>query len=135
MYDKTYQAKVWPVLIAELSEHIAPVFSGRLSYKVAGSLSTFPFGIYQSQDGGGKNNDYINQNGWQGQITFRCLDVTESGAWNAALNVATALQTITNPAYDFSVDISNPIEFPVERLTQGSVYTAGLVVLFGIYPK
>lgn len=134
-YDKVYQAKVWPVIIAELAEHVAPVFSGRLSYKVASSLSVLPVGVYQSQDGGGVNDDRIGQNGWQGLITIRCIDTTLSGAWNKALDVANAAIAITNPTYDISVDISKPIEFPVEKLTQGSVYTAGLVVTLGIYPK
>jgi hypothetical protein len=134
-YDKTFQARIWPIIITELEEHIAPVFSGRLSYKVPVSLSQFPVGVYQSQDGGGKNDDHISHNGWTGEITFRCIDTTLSGAWNKALEVADALEDITNASYDISVDIDRPIELPVEKLTQGSVYTAGLVVLFGIYPK
>jgi hypothetical protein len=134
-YDKTFQAKVWPVIIALLSESIAPVFNGRLSQNVPASLSQFPVGVYQSQDGGGKNNDTIGQNGWVGSVTFRCIDTTISGAWNKALEVAQALQTVTSATYDISVDINNPINFPVEKLTQGSIYTAGLVVVFGVYPK
>lgn len=135
MYDKTYQAKVWPIIIAELSEHIAPIFNNRFSFGIAASLSTFPLGVYQSQDGGGKNDDHIGQNGWLGQITIRSIDTTLSGAWNKALAVASGLQNISNPAYNISIDVSNPIQFPVEKLTQGNIYTAGLVVLFGIYPK
>lgn len=134
-YDKTYQAKVWPIIIAEMSEHIASVFNGRLSENVPTSLTQYPVGVYQSQDGGGKNADYIGQNGWEGQITIRSIDTTISGASNKALEVAEALLTIINDSYDISVDISKPIKFPVEKLTQGSVYTAGLVVTMGIYPK
>lgn len=134
-YDKTFQAKVWPIIIAELSLHIAPVFNGRLSHKVPSSLSQFPVGVYQSQDGGGQNDDHVGMNGWIGDITFRCIDTTISGAWNKALEVATALQNVNNATYDISVFINDPIEFPVEKLTTGSVYTAGLVVSFGIYPK
>ncbi len=134
-YDKTFQARVWPIIIAEMAEHIAPVFNGRLSHKVASTLSQFPVGVFQSQDGGGSNNDYIGQNGWIGQITIRCIDTTLSGAWDKALSVADALQTITNPDYNISIDITRPIEFPIEKLTVGSVYTAGLVIAMGIYNK
>lgn len=134
-YDKTFQVKVWPIIIAEMSEHIAPVFNGRLSHKVPSSLSQFPVGVYQSQDGGGQNDDHIGHNGWVGDITFRCIDTTLSGAWDKALDVAIALQDVENSTYDISVHINDPIEFPVEKLTQGSVYTAGLVVTMGIYPK
>lgn len=134
-YDSVFQARVWPIIIAELSEHVASVFNGRLSHKVPASLSQFPVGVYQSQDGGGQNNDTIGMNGWVGQITFRSIDTTISGAWNKALDVAEALLTIDNASYDISVDVSRPIEFPVEKLTQGSIYTAGIVATLGIYPK
>lgn len=134
-YDKPYQAKVWPVIIALMSNHVAHVFDGRLSENVPSSLSQFPVGVYQSQDGGGKNDDYISMNGWLGQITVRCIDTTISGAWNKALEVAQAVLTISSGTYDISVDISRPIKFPVEKLTQGSIYTAGLVVTMGIYKK
>lgn len=134
-YDKLFQAKVWPIITDLLETTIGPVFDGRLYSKVATSLNTFPYGVYQSQDGGGKNDDYIGQNGWLGQVTVRSIDVTYLGAWQRALEVATALQTITHDDYDISVDITNPIEFPIERLTIGSVYTAGLIIVMGIYPK
>lgn len=135
MYDKTFQAKVWPIIIDLMQTYIAPVFNGRLSAKVAVSLTTFPIGIYQSQDGGGKNDDHIGHNGWQGTVTIRCVDTSLDGAWAKALEVAEALQNMTHADYDISVDLNNPIEFPVEKLTQGSIYTAGLVISMGVYPK
>lgn len=134
-YDKTYQAKVWPIIIAELTEHVAPIFDNRFSFGIPASLSNFPVGVYQSQDGGGKNDDYVGMNGWLGDVTIRCIDTTLSGAWNKALEVASGVQNITNLLYDISVDTSRPIQFPVERLTQGSIYTAGIVVTMGIYKK
>lgn len=134
-YDKTFQAKVWPVIIDLLEASIMTVFDGRLYSKVATSLNTFPYGVYQSQDGGGKNDDYIDQNGWLGQVTIRSVDLTHEGAWDKALEVAVALQTATSADYDISIDILNPIDFPIERLTIGSVYTAGLLITMGIYPK
>jgi len=135
MYDKTFQAKVWPIIIDLMQTFIAPVFNGRLSAKVAVSLSTFPVGVYQSQDAGGKRDDYIGQNGWNGLVTIRCIDTSLDGAWTKALEVAEALQSMTHAEYDISVDVDSPIEFPVEKLTQGSIYTAGLVISMGIYPK
>lgn len=134
-YDNVFQVKVWPIIIAELSEHIAPVFNGRFSHKIPISLSQFPVGVFQSQDGGGKNDDTIGHNGWVGDITFRSIDTTLSGAWNKALEVGNALLTISNPSYDISIQISRPIEFPIEKLTQGSIYTAGIVASVGVYPK
>lgn len=136
MYDKTFQARVWPVIISLLDEYIAPLYDGRLSKNVAISLATFPFGIYQSQDAGGKNNDFIGHNGWTGDVTIRSIDATLSGAWSKALDVANALSSgVVHATYDISLEISRPIEFPVEKLTTGSVYTAGIIVSMGIYPK
>lgn len=134
-YDKLFQAKVWPIIISELEQHVAPVFGGRLSHKVAASLSQLPVGVYQSQDNGGSNDDHIDQNGWSGFVTIRAMDTTLSGAWNKALEAAQALQNISNASYDISVAIDRPIELPVEKLTVGSIYTAGLVISMGVYPK
>lgn len=135
MYDTAFQAKVWPVIISAMSTHIAPVYDGKLSKDVALSLSAFPYGIYQSQDGGGKNDDYIGQNGWTGLITVRSIDTTQSGAWHKALLVAQALPTIDDPIYDIQTTIKEPISLPVEKLTDTSVYTAGLIIEFKINIK
>lgn len=136
MYDKTFQARVWPIIMDLMDDTIAPVFDGKLAYKVPISLTDFPNGVYQSQDGGGKNDDYINQNGWQGFVTIRSIDTTLSGAWNKALQVATVLSSgVIHPNYDITAEVNRPIELPIEKITAGSIYTAGLIVLFGIYPK
>ncbi len=133
--DNIFQAKVWPTISALFDDVIKPVFSGRLYADVAPSLNTFPLGVYQSQDGGGRNDNHIGYNGWRGMVTIRCIDITLSGAYNKAIEVATALQSITSAVYDIDIDIDRPIKFPVEKLTQGSIYTSGLVINMGIYPK
>ena len=136
MYDTTFQAKVWPVLISAFNEYIAPVFNGRLSYKVAASLTPLPVGIYQSQDNGGKSDDYIGMNGWEGLVTIRCLDTTISGAWGKALEVAEQLPNMDHVQYDINTLIVRPIELPVEKLSNvGNVYTAGLIVSIIVHPK
>lgn len=135
MYDTTFQAKVWPVVIRVMNTYIAPVFNGRLSDSIAVALTEFPYGIYQSQDAGGKNDDYIDQNGWLGQIAIRCIDLSNDNAWVLALNVATALATIDDAVYSVKAHIIAPLKLPVEKITQGSVYTAGLLIEFSIKPK
>jgi hypothetical protein len=135
-YDKTFQAKVWPVITSVLTDYIAPVYSGRLAFNVPASLTIFPNAVYQSQDGGGKNDDYIGVNGWNGFITIRSIDLTLSGAWNKALQVANVLSSgVTHANYDISIDIHKPQAFPVEKITSGNVYTAGLILLVEIHPK
>lgn len=135
MYDTTFQAKVWPVIISVMSIYVAPVYNGKLSKDVAIAKSEFPYGIYQAQDNGGKNNDFIGQNGWVGLVTIRNIDTTLSGAWHNALLVAQALQTINDPNYSITAKIDRPISLPVEKLNDVSVYTAGLIVEFSINPK
>lgn len=135
MIDNVLPARVWPILISLMEQFVAPVFSGRLSKDVAGSIDTFPRGVYQSQDAGGKNDNYIGQNGWKGEVTIRAMDITQSGAYNKAQQAASAALGFTHSSYDISVTIDRPITFPVEKITQGSVYTAGIVLALGIQIK
>jgi len=135
MYDETFQAHVWPVIISLMDQYVAPVYSGRVSRNVPASLTTFPVGVYQSADGGGKNDDMIGQNGWKGFITFRSIDLTQSGAMNRLLQVAAVLPTIVHSGYAVSFHIDRPQEFPIEKITTSSVYTSALVLSVGIYPK
>lgn len=134
-YDRTFQAKVWPVIVSLMEIHISPAFSGRLASDVPGSLTQFPVGVYQSQDAGGKNDDYISQNGWRGLVTIRSIDTTQSGAMNHALAAASGVLNFTHATYNIDFIISRPIRFPVEKLTQSSIYTAGIIIDLGIYPK
>jgi len=135
MYDKIFQAKVWPIIKEVMDTYIAPVFDGKLSKDISPSLSDFPRGVYQSQDGGGSNNDYISMNGWKGLVTIRCIDLTLTGANAKLLEVAQALPTITHASYSIDVHIREPRSFPVEKVTQGSVYTSAVVLDIAIYPK
>lgn len=134
-YDKTFQAKVWPIIKEVMDTYIAPVFDGRLARDVSPPLTAFPRGVYQSQDGGGSNEDYISMNGWNGLVTIRCMDLTSTGADAKVLEVAQALQTITHATYSIDIHIQSPRTFPVEKITQGSVYTSALVLDITIHIK
>jgi hypothetical protein len=137
-YDPIFQARVIPILITVFDQYLAPVFDDRMYMSInpnAGKTLTFPYCIFQSQDDGGLNEDRIDQNGWNGLITFRSIDTTISGAMNKLLELAEQLQYITTSGYAIQIHPQKPKWFPVERLTQGNVYTMGLVVLFSIYPE
>jgi len=134
-FDPVFQARVWPIIISLMEQYVSPVFDGRLSKDIAGSLTSFPRGIYQSQDAGGKNDNYVGQHGWKGMVTIRALDITQSGAWDKALDAAIAARTMTHVSYDIGVSIDHPIPFPVEKLTQSSIYTAAIVLDMSIHPK
>lgn len=136
MYDKTFQAKVWPVITSILTEYVAPVYDGRLSFNVPISLTDFPNAVYQSADGGGKNDDYINQNGWTGLVTIRSIDVTLSGAWNHLQQAMGVLASgVVHDDYVVSINADRPQTFPIDKITRGTIYTAGVIIAMGIYPK
>lgn len=134
-YDQSFQTRVWPIIISLMETYVSPVFDGRLSKDVAVSLTQFPVGVYQSQDAGGKNDDFISHNGWSGLVTIRSIDITQSGAMNNLTAAAQAFLTAVHPNYDLLIKLNRPITFPVEKLTTSSIYTAGVVIDLGIYPK
>lgn len=138
-YDTSFQAKVFPVLMTAFETYLAEVYDGRLYASVPPATPEFPLGVYQSQDGGGLNADFINTNGWTGLITFRSIDITLDGAWdniNLLADRFAGLIASGVPGYSISVKPEHPQWFPVEKTTEyGSVYTAGLIVSFSVYKE
>lgn len=133
-YDTTFIAKIFPALQDAFDTCLSAIYSGRLYAIVKTGSPEFPYCVYQSQDGGGVRADYINQNGWNGLITFRSIDTTLSGAWNKSLQLLQALPAISGAVPGFSIDYiaEKPQWFPVEKLSTGYVYTAGIIVNFTI---
>lgn len=129
-YDTAFIAKVFPMLAEAFDTTLSSIFGGRLYESVGPAKPTFPECIYQSQDGGGKRDDYIGQNGWQGLITFRSIDTTLSGARNNTIQLLDALPSLTASGYSILTIPEKPQWFPVETLSTGRVYTAGVVVRF-----
>lgn len=133
--DKAFFAKVLPALDLAFDTYLSPIFSGRLYSLVAPTNSELPRAVYQSQDAGGFQENKIGSNAWVGQITFRVMSMSKAEAWNKAIALAEALPTLQHNDYDISADIVNPQWFPVEKITTGNVYTAGIIVEIGVYPK
>lgn len=136
-YDTSFQAKVFPVLMTAFETYLADVFAGRLYASVAPATPVFPLGVYQSQDGGGQRQDYINQNGWQGLITFRSLATSLSAAWDNIILLSDRLVGLSASGvsgYTISYQPDHAQWFPVEKTTDyGNIYTAGLIVSFSVY--
>jgi hypothetical protein len=132
-YDVNFQVKVFPALTAAFDEYLAPIYSGRLFTNVPGKTPTYPVCVYQSQDRGGRRADTIERNGWNGLITFRSIDLTQSGAWNKALELSEALPLLTASGFIIEYMPEHPMWMPVENITAGNIYTAALVVQFLIY--
>lgn len=127
MYDPAFQAKVLPVLAAAFDDAFSDVTDGRVYFLIATPLHQYPAIIYQSQDAGGRNNDNIGENGWRGLITFRCLDITLSGAFNTCIQLADRFPTVTHSGYSISMKASSPQVLPTERTTKHTIYTSALI--------
>jgi hypothetical protein len=111
---------------------IGPIFDGRLYATVAPPQPTYPLCIYQSQDNGGIKFDTFSRNGWRGFITFRSIDTTLSGAWNKVLELVNAIPAVVASGYLIEYMPNHPQWFPVERVTQGNLYTAAIIVEFQV---
>lgn len=134
MYDSSFQAKVFPVLKTAFDTYLSGVFDGRLYMGVPPSNPTFPCGVFQSQDRGGVNADKINQNGWEGLITFRSIDISASTADANLIALCNLLPTmVLASGYSMTFRASHPQWFPIEKKDGVSVYTSGLIVEFNVY--
>lgn len=134
-YDEQFQAKVFPLLMEAFDDNLGTIYNNRLYAIVAPPIPTFPCCVYQSQDGGGRNDDAIGQNGWEGLITFRSIDTTLSGAWNKALELSQSFPNVTVSGYLISMKIEHPQWFPVERKSDSNIYTAGIIVNVKVCPQ
>jgi len=138
-YDSTFQAQVFPALMTAFEDYLADVFDGRLYAFVAPATPTLPLGVYQSQDGGGRRTDFINQNGWSGLITFRSIATSLASAWDNILALSARLDGLTASGvagYTIQAIPDHPQAFPIEKTTEyGTLYTAALIVSFSIYKE
>lgn len=132
-YDESFQAKVFTVLVDAFEDYLAPVYDGRMYAFVAPGTSPYPKCVYQSQDGGGRENDTIGANGWRGTILFRTIHTTLSGAMNKTIELSNVLPTLAHANYSLSTRVRNPFPLPVEKINNESVYTFGIAVEIEIH--
>jgi len=132
-YDYAFQAKVLQALDKGLAACLGPVFQNRVYSMVAPPNATFPLLVYQQQDLYGNRNDYMDKNGWSGLMTFRCIDVTLSGARNKLIEASNAIQTITQSGYLFQITLRAPQQFPVEKNSTTNYYTSAILADVEVY--
>lgn len=140
MVDRALAVKAFPILMAFFDQYASPLFDGRVySLIYSKNPATYPYCLYQSQDGGGTTSNRIDSSSWTGLITFRCVDQDSKRAWDSALALTTLL---TSQEYTFAVGTSTytiigeaerPQWFPVEKLSTGNVYTAAIIIRFSIF--
>lgn len=131
--DETFQASIFPVLVEAFDVHLSSVYSGKMYAFTASPTSTFPKCVYQSQDGGGKSNDFIDANGWKGLITFRSIHTTLSGAMYKLKELSSLFSTVTVSGYTLSIRSRNPLPLPVEKYNGEDLYTIALVAEIEIH--
>ncbi len=132
-YDINFQAKVFPVLMSAFDTYLSNVFDDRLYNQTAPPQTAFPVCIYQSQDGGGKADDKINLNGWRGNILFRSVDMSLSGAWDKLEELTEQLPLVMASGYEISLRPLHSVWFPIDKTSTKNIYTAAIVVEVGVY--
>jgi hypothetical protein len=137
-YDRAFIAKVIDIFETVVDEEFAFVYDDRM-YAITNTSSeyVFPYCIYQSQDGGGKLEDYVGQNGWNGLMTFRSIDITKSGAMNKLIELANVIATNSGIfhklGYSVGIELDKPQLFPIEQSSEHTIYTIGIVTLVRVY--
>ncbi len=141
-YQVTFPAQVWQI-VSHAMTTVEYLFDSRVYDTVPMQNTAYPCLVYQSQDLGGKNEPTIGLNGWNGFVTFRAIDYSLSGAYNllalacADLANSVSVSGIITLSGTFGVQFTpdKPIPFPVEQLTEGLLYQAGVLVVVNIRPE
>lgn len=142
-YQQSFIAQVWP-MITRAMETVEPIYEGRVYSIVPPRNTTFPVLTYYSQDLGGKNDDTIGNNGWNGVITLKSIATDQDTAFDL---LATALHQLATTdivlsglitlsgEFNIQFEQSKPITFPLEKLTGITLYQAGVLVTVYIKPN
>jgi hypothetical protein len=140
MYDPLLYANIWKFIARSLSG-IMPTYSGRVYYQVAPVNSVFPVLVYQPVVNQSYANLMLNDSYWEGLITFRSMANTFSEAQDRLAEVITEIST-TKTITVSGVHVPHSVRycvyevpsFPVERLTDGYIYTAAVTMETYIFP-
>ena len=140
MYDPLLYANIWKFIARSLSG-IMPTYSGRVYYQVAPVNSVFPILVYQPVVNQSYANLMLNDSYWEGLITFRSMANTFSEAQDKLAEVITEIST-TKTITVSGVYVPHSVRycvyevpsFPVERLTDGYIYTAAVTMETYIFP-
>ena len=126
-------ANIWRILARAIVQ-VSGIYGGRVFYNTAPSEIEYPYLIYQSDSSLGYNFNMLNTTAWKGIITMRSVSTTLASAsdslayWMHNLNepiLVTGLPYVTIP-YDVQFFPYKAYSFPVERLNNATVYTAGV---------
>jgi hypothetical protein len=141
MYDPLLYANIWKFVARSLSG-VMPTYSGKIYYQVAPINTTFPALVYQPVVNQSYATLLLNDSYWEGLITFRSMANTFTEAQDKLAEVITELSntkviTVSGVAVPHSVRycVYEVPSFPVERLTDGYIYTAAVTMEAYIFPN
>jgi hypothetical protein len=141
MHEPALYANIWKFIGRSLSG-IAPAYSGRVYYQAAPVSTTFPVLVYQPIVNQSYAHLMLNDSYWQGMVVFRSIAQSFTEAQELLTTVANtlsnniALVSVSGVSIPYSVryDICEVPSFPVEKLSDGYIYTAAITMDTYIFP-
>lgn len=140
MFDPLLYAHIWKFIGRSLSG-ILPVYSGRVYYQVAPVNTEFPILIYQPVVNQSYATLFLDDSYWQGLVTFRAIGPDFAAVQDKlALTIADLVKlkyvTVSGVTYTHTVryDVCEVPSFPVEKLSEGYIYTAAVTMEAVIFP-
>lgn len=140
MHDPVLYANVWKIIGRSLSG-ILPTYSGRVYYQAAPLNTTFPILVYQPVVNQAFANLMLNDSYWDGAVVFRSVSTSFADAQERLGTVAMYLDGVVKTVtisglspYTVQYTIRETPSFPVERLTDGYIYTAAITTETVIFP-
>lgn len=140
MYDPILYANIWRFIARSLSG-VMPAYSGKVYYQAAPVNSVFPVLVYQPVVNQSYSNQMLNDSYWEGMITFRSIANTFAEAQDKLAEVIAELSTVktisvSGVAVPHTVKycISEVPSFPVDKLSDGYIYTAAVTMEAYIFP-
>lgn len=140
MYDPALYANIWRFIGRSLSG-IMPIYGGRVYYQVAPVNAEFPLLVYQAVVNESYSNQMLNDSYWEGMITFRSISTSFAEAQDKLTQVVNGLSdakivSVSGVAVPHSVRyyVSEVPSFPVDRLSDGYIYTAAVTTDAYIFP-
>lgn len=141
MIDYALYPNIWRIISRALTQ-ISGQYGGRIFYNVAPPEVPYPYLIYQSDASLGTAFNMLNQTAWKGIVTFRSISNSLAGAIDPLAHLSnhfTQVFTVSGivnlqTAYDVQFFPYKSYSFPVERINNVAVYTAGVGVETFITP-
>jgi hypothetical protein len=140
MFDPLLYAHIWKFIGRSLSG-ILPVYSGRVYYQVGPVNTEFPILIYQPVVNQSYATLFLDDSYWQGLVTFRAIGPDFAAVQDKlALTIADLVKlkyvTVSGVTYTHTVryDVCEVPSFPVEKLSEGYIYTAAVTMEAVIFP-